>query len=231
MKKNKENIAAMFNSIAKRYDLLNHLLSGNSDKKWRRKLRKSLHIGDNTRILDIATGTGDLAIELAKGNPKQITGIDIAGEMLKIAREKVKKADLDKIILFRKAGAEKIPFSDNQFDYVTVAFGVRNFEDLEKGLSEMLRVLVPGGRAAILEFSKPEGMIFKHIYSLYFKLILPLVGRAISKSHYAYNYLHDSVEQFPYGNEFLDLMKIIGYKELEMQKLTFGVCTIYYGKK
>lgn len=231
MKKTKENIASMFNSIAGRYDLLNHLLSLNSDKRWRKILTRSLNIDENSKLLDIATGTGDLALELSKRNPGKVTGIDIAERMLEIAKDKAYRAGMGNLIDLQVARAENLPFDDDDFDFITVAFGVRNFEDLDKGLKEMHRVLKPKGTAAILEFSKPEGFIFSRIYDLYFRGVLPLAGKIISNNDFAYDYLHDSVEAFPYGNKFLDQMSLAGFKEMHLKKLTFGVCTIYYGHK
>ena len=221
----------MFNSIAGRYDLLNHLLSLNSDKRWRKILAGSLEIDKNSKILDIATGTGDLALELSKRSPGKVTGIDIAEKMLEIAKEKANRAGKGNIIDLKVARAENLPFDNDHFDFITVAFGVRNFEDLKLGLKEMQRVLKPGGTAAVLEFSKPGGPVFSRIYDLYFRAVLPLVGKIISNNDFAYDYLHDSVEAFPYGNKFLEQMSLAGFKEMHLKKLTFGVCTIYYGKK
>ena len=231
MKKTKDNISGMFNSIAKRYDLLNHLLSANLDKRWRKIAIKKIKCSDSTDILDIATGTGDMALEIANYKPKSIVGIDIAENMIDIAKEKARKYNKDALIQFQIANAEDIPFADNSFDYVTVAFGVRNFEDLSKGLKEINRVIKPDGRTVILEFSKPENAIFKHLYYFYFKRILPLIGKLISNNSIAYNYLPESVKSFPNGNDFLSIMKDAGFTGLEQQKLTFGIASIYCGRK
>jgi demethylmenaquinone methyltransferase/2-methoxy-6-polyprenyl-1,4-benzoquinol methylase len=210
---------------------LNHFLSAGIDIQWRKKVRKHLAPSKPAMILDVATGTGDLAIELSKLNPEKITGIDIAAEMLAIGDEKIKKKKLDKLIEFKQGDSEDLPFEDNTYDAVTVAFGVRNFENLQLGLSEMCRVIKPGGKAVILEFSKPKKTPFKQIYKMYFKYILPGFGRLISKHKDAYTYLPDSVDKFAEDQLFLAEMEKAGYKYTGQRRLTFGIATMYFGTK
>ncbi len=231
MQKSNKNISEMFNAIAHRYDLLNHLLSANLDKLWRKTAIKQIVPAANIKILDIATGTGDLAFEAVRINPSKIIGVDIAENMLEIARKKAEQRNLSSLISFQLAASENLPFDSEQFDYITVAFGVRNFEDLEKGLGEMLRVLKPGGKAIILEFSKPDNSFILTLYYFYFKRILPLVGKLVSKSSFAYTYLPNSVEEFPYGRSFLSIMENVGFTKTDYIKQTFGIASIYYGYK
>jgi len=226
----KELVRSMFNDIAFRYDFLNHFLSLGIDIQWRRKVRKYLSPFRPKQILDVATGTGDLAIELIKLNPDRIIGIDIANEMLAIGNEKIAKKQLTKIDLL-SGDSEKIDFTDNTFDAVTVAFGVRNFENLNKGLSEMCRVLKPGGHIAVLEFSKPKSFPFKQAYNTYFKYLLPGFGKIISKNNQAYTYLPQSVEKFYEGEAFLIEMKKAGFSQVKQKRLTYGIATLYTGKK
>ncbi|NPA44366.1 MAG: bifunctional demethylmenaquinone methyltransferase/2-methoxy-6-polyprenyl-1,4-benzoquinol methylase UbiE [Chlorobi bacterium] len=221
----------MFDNIAHKYDFLNHFLSMNIDKIWRKKSIKFLSKNAKT-ILDVATGTGDFAIQIQKSlNPEKIIGIDISTGMLKVGEEKVKKKNLSDIISFQEGDSENIQFPDNHFDAATVAFGVRNFENLQKGLSEMYRVLKPEGELVVLEFSRPEKFPIKQLYNFYFKNILPTVGRVFSKDNSAYTYLPASVDAFPYGEKFLAKMKETGFKNIKEKKLTFGISSIYYGKK
>ena len=227
----KEKVRTMFNDIAPKYDLLNHVLSMGIDIRWRKKVRRLLATIEPKKILDIATGTGDLAIELAKLKPDEIIGADIAVDMLKIGSEKVKAKKLDKIIKMEPGDSENLRFDNNYFDAVTVAFGVRNYENLLKGLAEMNRVMRPGGLVAILEFSKPHGFPFRNIYNFYFKNILPGVGRMVSKNDEAYTYLPDSVQKFPENTEFMDVMAQAGYKNIRQQRLTFGIATLYSATK
>jgi len=228
----KEQVANMFNNIARRYDFLNHFLSLGIDKIWRRKTIKSLKgISENSTLLDVASGTGDLAIAALKHKPKQIIGIDISQEMLNIGIDKIKKKKLDHIITLQKGDSENIEFNDNHFEAITVAFGVRNFEDLNKGLSEMCRVLKPEGKVAILEFSKPKQFPVKQIYNFYFKRMLPFIGRVISKDYAAYTYLYDSVDQFPEGDLFVAELKKVGFKDCKSKKLSFGIASIYSASK
>ncbi len=227
----KEQVRTMFNDIAPKYDLLNHVLSMGIDILWRKKVRRLLATIQPKRILDIATGTGDLAIELAKLRPLEIIGADIAVDMLKIGEEKVKAKKLGHLIKMEPGDSENLRFDDNYFDAVTVAFGVRNYENLLKGLKEMNRVMRPGGLVAILEFSKPHGFPFRNLYNFYFKNILPGVGRMVSKNDEAYTYLPDSVQKFPENKEFMDVMAQAGYKNITQQRLTFGIATLYSATK
>jgi len=227
----KENVRNMFNNIAGKYDFLNHFLSMNIDHLWRRKVVKILSKHKHDSILDVATGTADLAIAAIKLHPTSITGIDISDEMLKIGREKLINKKMDAIIKLQTADSENLPFDNDSFDACMVAFGVRNFEDLNKGLSEMYRVIKPNGVVVILEFSKPKSFPVKQIYGFYFKNILPILGKMISKDNFAYTYLPDSVSKFPEGNDFVSTLKTIGFKELKRVPLTFGIATIYHGIK
>ena len=227
----KEQVMAMFDNIAKRYDFLNHLLSLGIDKIWRRKAINLLKDISPKQILDVATGTADLAIEAMRINPEKIFGIDISKEMLEIGKNKISKKKLDKFISLQQGDSENIPFPEHSFDAVTVAFGVRNFENLEKGMSEIYRVLKPNGRVVVLEFSKPSGFPVKQLYYLYFRGILPFVGRIVSKDKSAYTYLPDSVMQFPEKNEFVEKMKQTGFNECSYITLTFGIASIYLGNK
>ncbi len=227
----KEQVAQMFDNIAHSYDRLNHILSLGIDKGWRKRLLKMARKQSSDYILDVATGTGDLAIALAKLQPKKITGVDISNGMLDIGRQKVKRKTLDGFVELTYGDSENLPFDDNSFDLVTVAFGVRNFENLEKGMKEMNRVLKPGGQILVLEFSQPEIFPFAQIYKFYFKYILPGIGRLLSKDSSAYTYLPASVEAFPYGKAFTDVMESCGYSETSIHKLTLGVASIYRGVK
>lgn len=227
----KEQVETMFNNIANRYDFLNQLLSFGIHKKWRKKAIQILRQEKPLCILDIATGTGDFAIEALALNPNKIIGIDISKNMLAIGREKLKKVDPKKIIELQSGDSENILFSDNSFDAITVAFGVRNFEQLEKGLGEMLRVLKPNGTAIVIEFSKPIAFPFKQLYQFYFFKILPFLGKFFSKDNSAYSYLPESVMAFPDRELFLNVLNKVGFKETSFQSLTFGVAAIYIGKK
>ena len=221
----------MFDNISPRYDLLNRVLSLGIDKGWRKKLIKILARENPKSILDIATGTGDLAIAEAVLKPEHVTGLDISDGMLEIGRQKVEKHGLTSMISMENGDSEDLRFEDNTFDAVTVAFGVRNFEHLNKGLSEMHRVLKPGGLTLILEFSQPRFFPFKQIYFFYFRTVLPLVGRLVSGHSKAYTYLPESVSSLPFGNDFAAIMDETGFKEITWKALTFGICTIYTGRK
>lgn len=223
----KLKVEAMFNDIAPRYDFLNHFLSLGIDIQWRKKVRKLLASYKPKKILDVATGTGDLAIELSKLHPEKIIGLDIAANMLDIGKEKVKTKKLDRVIEMQLGDSENLPFQDHYFDAVTVAFGVRNFENLQKGLKEMHRVLKPGGVAAILEFSKPKAFPVKQVYNFYFKYILPGFGQLVSKSKDAYTYLPESVSSFPEDKDFLDELLHAGFTKNTQKRLTMGIATIY----
>ncbi|MCR6638679.1 MAG: bifunctional demethylmenaquinone methyltransferase/2-methoxy-6-polyprenyl-1,4-benzoquinol methylase UbiE [Sporocytophaga sp.] len=227
----KEQVSQMFDNIAPKYDLLNRVLSAGIDIRWRKKAISKLKANKPQLILDIATGTGDLAIEALKLNPERIIGIDISEGMLAIGREKISKLGLGGKIILQQGDSENIIFPDNYFDAVTVAFGVRNFEHLEKGLSEIFRVLKPGGEVMILEFSQPERFPFKQLYSFYSKQILPLIGRLVSRDKAAYTYLPESVKKFPYGKEFVGILNRIGFKSATCQSLSLGIASIYVAKK
>ena len=192
----KETVREMFDDISPKYDFLNHFLSFGIDYGWRKRLVKMLAERKPVSVLDVATGTGDLAIAIASLNPQKISGIDISEKMLEVARVKLAEKGLDKLITLRRADAEKIPFSDNSYDAITVAFGVRNYENLEKGLQEMKRVLRPGGVMLILEFSHPSSFPMKQLYGLYSRFVIPLMGRVISGNSKAYSYLPESVAAF-----------------------------------
>ncbi|PCH68086.1 MAG: bifunctional demethylmenaquinone methyltransferase/2-methoxy-6-polyprenyl-1,4-benzoquinol methylase UbiE [Bacteroidetes bacterium] len=227
----KQQVEAMFDNIAPNYDLLNHVLSCGIDILWRRKVIGLLKKYDPKYILDVATGTGDFAVEAIKLNPTKVYGVDISEEMLAVGKEKVQKKGLTEIIELQKGDAENLPFEDNKFDAITVGFGVRNFENLEKGLSDMYRVLKTDGVIAILEFSKPKMFLFKQVYEFYFLKILPLIGKLISKDSTAYTYLPESVIAFPDADDFLKILKDIGYKETKCIPLTFGISSIYIARK
>jgi len=221
----------MFNDISGNYDFLNHFLSLGVDYGWRRKFVKSLSGYNPGAILDVATGTGDLAILMSTLGQAKVTGIDLAQNMLEIAEKKILNRGLQTRIEVRRADAENIPYPDETFDAVTVAFGVRNFEDLEKGLSEMRRVLKQGGVMMILEFSHPASFPMKQLYGFYSGYLIPFAGRLISKNRMAYSYLPESVAAFPSGNDFLEVLKRVGMKNPVKRPLTFGIATIYAGKK
>ena len=227
----KEQVAGMFDNIAARYDFLNHFLSFGIDKIWRRRAIKLLYPFKPETILDVATGTGDLAIEGLKCGAVKITGIDLSKEMLAVGQEKLKKQGLDKKIILLQGDSEALDFANASFDAVTVAFGVRNFENLGKGLSEINRVLKPGGAACILEFSKPRDFPFRQFYQFYSNYFLPLIGRLVSKDNSAYRYLPESVNGFPDGDDFIDCLSKAGFKEIKEFRQTFGVATIYLGIK
>lgn len=221
-------IAAMFDRISPKYDRLNHLLSLNIDKIWRRKTAKVVSKSYPKTILDLATGTADLAIELAKNNPQaQIIGVDFSEKMLEIGKAKIAKQGLENQIELRWGDAATLPFEDNTFDTVTVAFGVRNFENLEQGLSEICRVLKPNGQVVILEFSMPEKFPIKQAYQLYFSHILPKIGKRISRDAIAYSYLPSSVEAFPKPTDFVLVLASHGFRNVTAIPLTFGIATLY----
>lgn len=227
----KEEVAEMFNKISKKYDFLNHFLSLGIDKIWRRKAIKTLREIKPERILDIATGTGDFAIAALKLDPKKVVGVDISQGMLDVGIVKMKKKGLDGIISMELGDSEELKFEDNYFDALTVGFGVRNYEDLNKGLADMLRVLRPGGKAVILEFSKPKKFPVKQLFNFHSKYIIPFFGKRISKDERAYAYLPESVAAFPEGQAFKDIMKDIGYTNITSQLVSGGIATIYTGIK
>jgi demethylmenaquinone methyltransferase/2-methoxy-6-polyprenyl-1,4-benzoquinol methylase len=228
----KEQVASMFNNISKTYDFLNHFMSLGIDIIWRKKAIKELSTLKPKLILDVATGTGDFAFEAIKIlNPEKIIGVDISEGMLEIARKKIEKRGKSDVYEVRLGDSEKLLFEDNTFDAITVAFGVRNFEFLEKGISDMFRVLKPGGKLVVLEFSKPKVFPIKQLYNFYFHYITPTIGKFFSKDSSAYSYLPESVAAFPDGQGFVDLMDKVGYKETKFRSLTFGICSIYTGIK
>lgn len=227
----KQQVQLMFNDIANRYDLLNHLLSMGIDRGWRKKLVWLMEKDKPLHILDMATGTADLAIAASKIPAVKITGTDIAEEMLAIGQEKVNKLGLGGKITLQKADSENLPFKDGEFDAAMVAFGVRNYENLPKGLSEMSRVLKPGSRAFILEFSKPQKFPVKQLFGFYSRFILPVIGRMVSKHSTAYSYLPESVAAFPQDKQFIKIMLESGFSEAEFISLSFGITNLYIGKK
>jgi len=228
----KEQVATMFNDIAKRYDFLNCLLSAGIDKSWRKKAIAELKDIQPKKILDVATGTADVALMTYKIlKPEKIIGIDISDGMIALGKEKIAKKGLTDFIELQNGDSEKINYTDNFFDAVTVAFGVRNFQNLEKGLSEMLRVLKPGGKLVILEFSKPCNTMFKSFYKFYMKIIAPKAGRMFAKNKDAYKYLNDSVQAFPEREQFTAIMKNAGYKNVYYKQLSLGICCVYCGSK
>ena len=227
----KEQVADMFNNIAGKYDFLNHFFSLGIDKGWRKKAIAEIGSVQPKTILDVATGTGDLAIAAAKLNPEKITGIDIAAQMLDVGRVKIKDAELEKTITLQLADSENLPFADNSFDAITCAYGVRNFETLEKGLKEMCRVMRPGGKLAILEFSHPKTFPVKQGYQFYFKYIVPTLGKLVSKHKTAYSYLPASVMAFPEGQRFCDILTNCGFKAAKARPLTLGITTLYTATK
>ncbi len=228
----KEQVANMFNRIAFRYDFMNRFLSGGIDVRWRKKAIRELKEINPKIILDVATGTADVAIMMTSIlKPEKITGIDISEGMLDLGRKKIKKINLDQIIELQTGDSESIHFPDASFDAISVAFGVRNFASLEKGLAEMLRVLKPGGKLVILEFSKPKQFLFKKIYSLYMKTAAAGIGKWVAKNREAYEYLNESVNAFPEGNDFLVILDKTGFTGSYSKTLTMGICTIYGGYK
>jgi demethylmenaquinone methyltransferase/2-methoxy-6-polyprenyl-1,4-benzoquinol methylase len=227
----KHQVAEMFNNIAKKYDFLNHFLSMGIDKLWRNKVISILKKYRPKTILDIATGTGDLAITALKAHPEKVTGIDISTGMLEIGRQKIKKKGIDNIIELLEGDSENIRFPDQSFDAAIVAFGVRNFENLQKGLNEIHRVLKPGTPFIVLEFSKPNKFPIKQLYNFYFTNILPFIGKLFSKDNSAYTYLPQSVNAFPEGKAFLNKLKEAGFKTVKEKRLSFGIASIYVAEK
>jgi demethylmenaquinone methyltransferase/2-methoxy-6-polyprenyl-1,4-benzoquinol methylase len=228
----KEQVAEMFDHIAPKYDLLNQVLSLGIHKGWRRKTVKNLVAIKPRLVMDVATGTGDLAIEVVKQlSPDKVVGVDISAGMMKLGEVKVKEKNLDKIISFQLGDSENLPFEENSFDAITVGFGVRNFAHLEIGMRGMYRVLKPGGMLCVLEFSKPHKFPMKQMTNFYYRFILPLIGRMVSSDKRAYTYLPESIQAFPEGPQFLEVMKKSGFSDVSWQPLTFGVASIYIGRK
>lgn len=226
----KSQVAKMFNKIAPKYDLLNHLLSFGIDRIWRSNVIRLLQDQSYSKILDVATGTGDLAIAIRKKLKTSVVGLDLSSEMLAVAKDKVKQKGVYNIELIQ-GDSEHLPFETDLFDAVTVAFGVRNFENLKQGLLEMKRVIKPGGKMVILEFSKPSLFPMKQLYQFYFRCVLPVIGGLISKDKAAYTYLPESVNQFPQGDVFMNILLEIGMCRVKQKRQTLGVATIYYCEK
>jgi demethylmenaquinone methyltransferase / 2-methoxy-6-polyprenyl-1,4-benzoquinol methylase len=227
----KAQVAKMFNNISGNYDFLNHFLSLGIDKGWRKKAVKILKPLAPKMILDVATGTGDFALQALELNPTKVIGIDISDGMLEVGRKKVQNRQLSSKVELLNGDSENLQFEENKFDAVTVGFGVRNFENLEKGLGEILRVMKPGAMLVVLEFSKPRSFPFKQIYSVYFKSILPKLGRMVSKDKSAYTYLPESVDAFPDGKDFENILQKVGFKKTTCKPLTFGISSIYTAVK
>lgn len=227
----KEQVAKMFNNIAHKYDFLNRFLSMGIDVYWRKKAITLLKPHNPKVILDIATGTGDFALEAMRLKPQKIVGVDISLGMIEHGIKKIQKKHLENTIELRLGDSEKLDFQDNTFDAVTVSFGVRNFENLKQGLKEIKRVLKPNGTLVVLEFSQPESSPFKEIYNFYFMNILPKFGKAISKDSAAYDYLPESVQHFPYGQAFVKILNELGFQNTQCRPLTFGISSIYMAQK
>ncbi|HYC83854.1 MAG TPA: bifunctional demethylmenaquinone methyltransferase/2-methoxy-6-polyprenyl-1,4-benzoquinol methylase UbiE [Chryseosolibacter sp.] len=227
----KQQVARMFDNISRRYDLLNHLLSLGIDKGWRKKAIRMLRPLKPAVLLDVATGTGDFAIQALELKPERVIGVDISAGMLEMGRQKIARLGVSHLIELQLGDSENLRFEENKFDAVTVAFGVRNFENLEKGLKEILRVMKPGAMLVVLEFSRPVGFPFRQIYNFYFKIILPKIGRMISKDKSAYTYLPASVEAFPDGEAFETILRTVGFKNTACKPLTFGISSIYTARK
>jgi demethylmenaquinone methyltransferase/2-methoxy-6-polyprenyl-1,4-benzoquinol methylase len=223
-------VTEMFNDISPRYDFLNHLLSFGIDRCWRRKTSRIVTKRHPATILDVATGTADLTIQLAKDNPTAtITGVDLSEKMLEIGRKKISKKQLDHRITLEISDAVQLSFPNNNFDAVTVAFGVRNFEDIEKGLQEMFRVSKDGGMLAVLEFSRPKSFWIRAPYNIYSQKLLPFVGRVISGHRNAYRYLPTSIEQFPDAETLTKMMERNGFRDIKKEMFSGGIVTLYYG--
>ncbi len=230
-KSKKEEVAQMFNNISARYDFLNHFLSLGIDHIWRRKAVRTIADLKPKKILDLATGTGDFAMALLKLHPEKIIGMDISSGMLEVGKTKMIHKKVDHIIEMQLGDSENMPFEEGYFDAITVGFGVRNYENLNKGLSEMLRVTRKGGKIVILEFSKPKRFPIKQLFSFYSRFIIPFVGKRISKDEKAYAYLPESVAAFPEGQEFVEILVSLGYQNVNAKLVSGGIATIYSGTK
>ncbi|NVK07963.1 MAG: bifunctional demethylmenaquinone methyltransferase/2-methoxy-6-polyprenyl-1,4-benzoquinol methylase UbiE [Tenacibaculum sp.] len=227
----KEQVAQMFDNISEDYDGLNRVISLGIDVSWRKKVVKLIGENNPQQILDIATGTGDLALMMSELNPEKIVGLDISEGMLQVGRQKIAKANLSNKIKMIVGDSENIPFPDNTFDAITVSFGVRNFENLDKGLTEILRVLKPGGKFVVLETSNPTKFPFKQGYKLYTNYILPIIGKLFSKDKVAYSYLSETANTFPFGKAFNNILQKNGFKNAKNIPVTFGVASIYTALK
>ncbi|MFM7310116.1 MAG: bifunctional demethylmenaquinone methyltransferase/2-methoxy-6-polyprenyl-1,4-benzoquinol methylase UbiE [Flavobacteriales bacterium] len=229
----KEQVAQMFDNISHSYYFLNHFFSLGIDVLWRKKAIRILRKESPKKLLDVATGTADFALEAVrmKSGASEIVGVDISEGMLAVGREKIEAKGLQHVIQLRYGDSESLPFDDQSFDAFTVAFGVRNFQNLERGLSDMLRVLKPNGLGVVLEFSKPSRFPIKQLFTFYFKFIMPTVGKLVSKDHRAYTYLPESVDAFPSGDAFLDVMRRCGYQDCKRISLSGGIASIYLGRK
>lgn len=228
----KSQVSEMFNDIAPRYDFMNRFLSAGIDKSWRKKAIQQFLEEKPANLLDVATGTGDMAIMAAKMlRVKKITGIDISAKMLEIGRQKIEKQGLDRVITLESGDSETINFADNTFDGVMAAFGVRNFENLEKGMKEILRVMKPGAKLVVLEFSKPVLPGIKGLYNLYMGVIAPQVAKLFNQNKQAYQYLNESAKAFPDRQQFVDILKNVGFSDTYFKPLSLGICCIYVGRK
>lgn len=227
-----EQVEQMFNQIAPTYDTLNHRLSWNIDRSWRRKALRQLQPYNPSRILDVATGTGDFAIMAAQMlQPKSVIGIDISDGMMAVGRQKVEKAGLDSVINFAHEDCTKLSFADGEFDAVTAAFGIRNFSDLDSGLREMCRVLRKGGCLSIVELTTPVCFPMKQLFAIYSHTVLPVYGRLVSGDNKAYAYLTQTIEAFPQGEKMTDILLRAGFSKASFRRLTFGICTMYFAQK
>jgi demethylmenaquinone methyltransferase/2-methoxy-6-polyprenyl-1,4-benzoquinol methylase len=228
----KKQVEQMFDNIAPKYDFLNRFLSLGIDKYWRKIAIQQLVAAKPTQVLDIATGTADLAIECLKQVPDaSIVGLDLSAQMLAMGDEKLKKLGLTEKIKLIQGDSENLPFEHNKFNAISVAYGVRNFENLERGLQEMYRVLAPSGKLVVLEFSRPRIFPLKQLFNFYFKNILPRIGNSTAKDKRAYTYLYESVQAFPDGEDFVQLLQKNGFKNCQCISLTFGICSVYTGEK
>ncbi|MCD2422946.1 bifunctional demethylmenaquinone methyltransferase/2-methoxy-6-polyprenyl-1,4-benzoquinol methylase UbiE [Niabella pedocola] len=231
-KTKKEQVAEMFDRIAPRYDLTNRVLSGRTDVAWRKKAIGMLKKYRPQQVLDIATGTGDMALRAYKMlEPQQVTGVDISAQMLEVGRQKIAKEGLSDRITLELGDSENLQFPNNRFDAAMAAFGVRNFENLEKGLSEMYRVLKPGGQLLIIEFSRPKPGLFKGLYQLYMNVVAPQIAGLLKQNKEAYQYLNKSARAFPERKDFTDILQKVGFSNARYKALTLGICCIYTAEK